>query len=420
MFSIEMSQKLESLEKQLAWQVEAKTAVEHDLNSLKQSLVVDGKGDRGKRNEVFTKLQDENSKLKESIRQLEEKLREKETDVKVRLITFAELEQKLEEKEADMKRQNRIQSRFIADLQSKLSQERQQREELRQSAETGVKPSPSETPTPPDTAVLTEALREKDRIIELNVQQLQKLEKTARDVTKIIQHSKHQSETIANLKEDLARAQVIYICTYITYTCTCTCTCMCRTPSYQSTTVVCQHTSAYAQSSIYTVHVHCTYKCIYVHYIYMYMYIHVYVLIYAVALAIFRIIVCCINFPSLQQLVAENEKALKASTEEMNGMRTHYENTLRLKNVSQETYLQPATMSHTNVHVHLYVDECIHTRMYTHTGVIHVCTLYIHVHACTCVYMQCNHQTFVSCNQCYITFGVKHLYSLPIRATVHV
>ena len=61
---------------------------------------------------------------------------------------------------------------------------------------------------PTDMVELQQLLREKDAHIAIISQQLQMFEKTAADLTKIVQHTKRQSEIVKNLKHQLARAEV--------------------------------------------------------------------------------------------------------------------------------------------------------------------------------------------------------------------
>ena len=175
--SLKLSQELDIVKARLAYEVEAKAALEEKLSSL----VVPGKGDGARRNLVISELQEK----------------------------VSQLEKALQEKESESKKQTQVHSRTIADLQTKLSRERQQRQEILQS--TGTKPTPTSSEASaisPDSAAMTEALREKDRTIQHLSAQLQKFEKTARDVMKITQHSKQQSGTIVALKEELERMQV--------------------------------------------------------------------------------------------------------------------------------------------------------------------------------------------------------------------
>ena len=261
--SLMLSQELESVKTQLAVEVQEKNSLEQQMTNLKQSLVVSGKGDIVKRNEVISDLQ-----------------------AKVR-----ELEKRVEEKDSDIKRQYHVHTRTVSDLQAKLSKERQQREELLQSAKNGAGPASSEATTTSrdtaavtaalqekdrtiqqlsqqlqtldktastsrdtaamtatlqekdrtiqqlsqqlqtldktastsrDTAAMTATLQEKDRTIQQLSQQLQTLDKTARNVAKITEHSKQQSGAIVALKEELQQAQVytymyvhVYMCMYI-------------------------------------------------------------------------------------------------------------------------------------------------------------------------------------------------------------
>ena len=183
--SIQLSQELEIVKSRLAWEVEAKTALEQQMTSMKQSLVVSGKEDILKRSAVLVEMQKEMAELRETVHKLQ---------------------QALSEKEVEMKRQNQVHTRTIADLQTKLSKERQQREELRKSVGGGTRPS--EAASTADTTALTAALHEKERVIQQQTEQLQKLEETAKNSVKITMHSRQQSGKIATLKRDLLQAQV--------------------------------------------------------------------------------------------------------------------------------------------------------------------------------------------------------------------
>jgi predicted RNase H-like nuclease (RuvC/YqgF family) len=177
--SLMLSQELESVKTQLAVEVQEKNSLEQQMTNLKQSLVVSGKGDIVKRNEVISDLQ-----------------------AKVR-----ELEKRVEEKDSDIKRQYHVHTRTVSDLQAKLSKERQQREELLQSARNGARPASSEaTTTSRDTAAVTAALQEKDRTIQQLSQQLQTLDKTAstsRDTAAMTAALQEKDRTIQQLSQQL-------------------------------------------------------------------------------------------------------------------------------------------------------------------------------------------------------------------------
>lgn len=209
--SLMLSQELEIVKSKLAWEMEANVALEDKLNSLKQSLVVSGKGEGAQRSAAMADLQDK-------VRHLEQTLEEKQAELKDKV---HHLEQTLEEKEAEMKRQNQVQTRTIASLEAKLSLERQQRQELLQSAPTTSTPRTTTTESASaDTTAMTKTLKEKEKEIQQLTQQLQQFEKTASNVAKITLHSKQQSSTIATLKQEL---QV---------QCTCTCTCIAHVQVY--------------------------------------------------------------------------------------------------------------------------------------------------------------------------------------------
>ena len=189
--SMTLSRELESLKVQLAVEVEEKKTLQHEM-----SLVVSGKKDIVERQKVISDLQAEVHDLKKAI----------------------------EEKDSNMKRQYQVLSHTIADLQAKLSKERQTREDLLQSAkkESGP-PGPASfegTTTSRDTAAsMTAALQEKDGMIQQLTQQLQTFAKTARNVAKLTEHTKQQSETIVVLKADLQQAQVhVIVHVYCSYT----------------------------------------------------------------------------------------------------------------------------------------------------------------------------------------------------------
>jgi len=67
-------------------------------------------------------------------------------------------------------------------------------------------PPPLDPPT--DVVELQKALQEKEAQIALMGQQLQKFEKTATDLTKLVHHTKGQSQIVKELRQQLARAAV--------------------------------------------------------------------------------------------------------------------------------------------------------------------------------------------------------------------
>ena len=199
--SLVLSQELEIVRSKLAWEVTAKVALEQELSSLKQSLVVSGKGEGAQRSAAMAELQDKVRHLEQMLEEKEDEL-ERQNQIQIRKVH--QLEQMLQEKEAEMKRQNQVQTRTIANLEAKLSAERQQRQDLLQSAPTTSAPRTTTTEsTSADTTAMTKTLQEKEKEIEHLTQQLQQLAKTASNVAKITQHSKQQSSTIATLKQDL-------------------------------------------------------------------------------------------------------------------------------------------------------------------------------------------------------------------------
>ena len=181
--SLQLSQELDLVRAKLEHEVLAREAIQQEMISLKQSLVVGEKGE----------FVESSTKLRERVAELEG--------------TVHTLEQTLTEKESEAKRQSQVQSRAIADLESKLSRERQQREKLRQQVTQEGAASPQPTSSP-EVAEMVKQLKEKETKIETMSQQMQKFEKTAWDVTKIIQHSRQQSETVAALKQELLLVQV--------------------------------------------------------------------------------------------------------------------------------------------------------------------------------------------------------------------
>ena len=63
----------------------------------------------------------------------------------------------------------------------------------------------------PEVAELQQALREKESMLVKLSEQLGQFQKTARDLTKIVEHSKGQSKVVLNLKEELAKEKVMSI-----------------------------------------------------------------------------------------------------------------------------------------------------------------------------------------------------------------
>lgn len=190
--SIQLSQELDLMRARLENEVLAREAVEQEMMSLKQSLVVGGERHAPQSSVVIGKLRDR-------VRELEE--------------TVDHLRRSLEEKEDGAKRQNHVQSRTISDLQHKLSRERQQREEMKKTlaeneTNTSGQQNSASKPDSPDVSALTAEIREKEKVILGLSQKLQSLDKTARDVTKIAVHSKQQSEKVVNLRQELTQAQV--------------------------------------------------------------------------------------------------------------------------------------------------------------------------------------------------------------------
>ena len=67
-------------------------------------------------------------------------------------------------------------------------------------------PPPLELPT--DMVELQQLLREKDAKMALMSRQLQTFEKTAADLTKLVEHTKGQSRIVKDLRIQLARTEV--------------------------------------------------------------------------------------------------------------------------------------------------------------------------------------------------------------------
>ena len=116
--SLQLSQELDIVRAKLEYEA----AVENEISSLKQSLMVGGQGGG---TDIVSKLRERVTELEGNVDGLRQALAGKEHT--------------LVEKEAETKRQNQVQARTIADLQSKLSEARQQREELRQSSGSGAR-----------------------------------------------------------------------------------------------------------------------------------------------------------------------------------------------------------------------------------------------------------------------------------------
>jgi chromosome segregation ATPase len=192
-FSLKLSHELDIVRAKLECEVSARAAVEQEMSSLKQSLVVSGQDGR---TAIVSKLRQKVTELEGTVDGLRQALAGKELT--------------LVDKEVETKRQNQVQARTIADLQSKLSEARQQREELRQSSGSGARtPGVGSTTavSSPDVAAMVKQLREKEATIQMYSQQLQQFEKTAREVAKITLHSKQQSQKVATLKENLDHTQ---------------------------------------------------------------------------------------------------------------------------------------------------------------------------------------------------------------------
>ena len=216
----------------------AKAELESQLQSLRENLVVNtevgiGKGGAGRR----------------EVGRREEGGRKRDDTTAALQAEVLSLQQKLQEVEAESKRQNRTHSQTISSLQIKLDTEKGESQQLRQSLAslskraTGSSWSPSESSASEEVARLrgelkqregeiqilrmeketlamsgaseetstSEAARlleEKDKEIRDLTAQLQKFHKTARDFSKIAQHSKGQSETISRLRGDLEQAEV--------------------------------------------------------------------------------------------------------------------------------------------------------------------------------------------------------------------
>ena len=119
------------------------------------------------------------------------------------------------EEVSQLRRQLDLKEREISKLKSQLSElassKPKPRARLKDAAigQSTDEPPPLELPT--DMVELQQLLREKDAKIALMSQQLQKFEKTAADLMKIVEHTKGQSRIVKDLRQQLAKAEV-HVC----------------------------------------------------------------------------------------------------------------------------------------------------------------------------------------------------------------
>ena len=92
----------------------------------------------------------------------------------------------------------------------------------------------------------------------------------------------------------------------------------------------------------------------------------------------------------MQKLLEEREKALKTSSDEVAGIKTQYDKTLRMKNVSIILLFQYYVHVHVQLHVCTCMYVCTCTCILVHVLFRHTRTCIYNVHAhvqCTCTYM---------------------------------
>ena len=129
-------------------------------------------------------------------------------------------------------------SEEVARLRGELKQREEEIHTLRMEKETLIMSGASEGTSTSETAHL---LEEKDEEIRDLTEKLQKFHKTAKDFLKIAQHSKGQREMINHLRENLEQAVV------------CTCTCI----DHALQTCTCIYINMYAHTNVDAhVHVH--------------------------------------------------------------------------------------------------------------------------------------------------------------------
>ena len=117
------------------------------------------------------------------------------------------------EEVSQLRRQLDLKEREILKLKSQLSElasslKPKPRAQLKDAAmgQSTDEPPPLELPT--DMVELQQLLREKDAKMALMSRQLQTFEKTAADLTKIVEHTKGQSRIVKDLRQQLARREV--------------------------------------------------------------------------------------------------------------------------------------------------------------------------------------------------------------------
>ena len=126
------------------------------------------------------------------------------------------------EEVSQLRRQLDLKEREISKLKSQLSElasslKPKPRARLKDTAigQSADEPPPLELPT--DMVELQQLLEVKDAKIERLSQQLQKFEKTAADLTKIVEHTKGQSRIVKDLRQELARKEVC-VCVIVSNT----------------------------------------------------------------------------------------------------------------------------------------------------------------------------------------------------------
>ena len=120
------------------------------------------------------------------------------------------------EEVSQLRRQLDLKEREISKLKSQLSElasslKPKPRAQLKDAAmgQSADEPPPLELPT--DMVELQQLLREKDAKMALMSRQLQTFEKTATDLTKIVEHTKGQSRIVKDLRQQLARTEVCIV-----------------------------------------------------------------------------------------------------------------------------------------------------------------------------------------------------------------
>ena len=120
------------------------------------------------------------------------------------------------EEVSQLRRQLDLKEREISKLKSQLtelasSMKPNPRARLKDGAmgQSTDEPPPLDLPT--DMVELQQLLREKEAKIAIISRQLQKFEKTAADLTKIVEHTKGQSRIVKDLRQELARKEVLLL-----------------------------------------------------------------------------------------------------------------------------------------------------------------------------------------------------------------